>query len=61
MGLTDKEMKKETSSYSPYDPEAGVNINLDYTLGLPDRLASGAEGRKCRLIYGLYEVSAGLA
>lgn len=41
----------------PYDPEQGFIVHLDYALGLPDRLQSGAETRKARLVYGLYEVS----
>lgn len=40
----------------PYDPEQGFIVHLDYALGLPDRLQSGAETRKARLVYGLYEV-----
>lgn len=41
---------------APYDASSGFTVHLDFALGLPDRLQSGQDTRKARIVYGLYEV-----
>ena len=41
----------------PYNPEEGLVFLADFALGLPEKLQSGGDARKARLVYGMYEVS----
>lgn len=46
-----------TPQMQPYDPDSGFIIFADFAFGLPQKLQSGADTKKARLVYGMYQVS----
>jgi len=58
LGLPSQETLNRDEAPPPlYDPDASFMLLVDFAMGLPQKMVSGADVKKARLVYGLYEVS----